>query len=295
MSSTAFAFRDPVMERRYQHFFLSSSIDRTRPFFCYLLIPIRLSLLAYAEVYAPKWDRSKLILMTIRLVIIVLSLLLMSNKWGKSTNYWRGLAVLWIIRFSSFLVALQQTAADFSGLQIMASLVSFVCVSGLSVPNFAEYFLFSVSLSFLGSLQHFLRSSSAESIFSMLYQHTLILVLGASITWTVHADHRRDWLRSRTAHAHAKGLSQSRRNMSRLVATSSVSEARTGGADGWDLDVFNAADSVEMRELARQVLCRMHTINLSRSMHFETRCSSSAASQRQCCSSSVISSEDQVC
>ena len=72
-------------------------------------------------------------------------------------------------------------------------------------PGFSKLcrvFFCSVFLTLLRPLYlsfNFSRSiSSTEAILSMLYQHTLILALGASIIWTVHADHRHDWLRSRS-------------------------------------------------------------------------------------------------
>ena len=265
-SRAAFAFGERVMERRYQHFYLSSSIDRIRPIICYIIF-IRFSFLLYAELHAPKWDRAKLMFMTIRIFFLISILAIVSAKCGRAFNYWRGLTLLWIARMCSVLVALEYTALDYGTLHNTSTLANFVCLSGLVFPRFTEYFLFSVSLSVLRPWYLFLRSSSPESIFDLLYQHALILALGASITWTVHADHRRDWLRSRTGPARASGSdgqrSAERRRLDSIDVdsadvASSTSEAATGMANGLNLDDSIAADSAEMRELAWQVLANSH-------------------------------------
>ena len=266
-----FSFGDREMERRYQRFYISSSIDRLRPFLCYLVIPSRLSLLVYEELHAPEWVRAKILFIIMRLCIFTTFLALLSKKWGKEMTYWRGLALLWTIRMSFFLIALEHSSTNYGGIQSMASPVMIICFSGLAVPSFIEYIFSILPISILGPLQLYLHSSSTETIFSVLYQHTLILALGASVTWTVHADHRRDWLRSRTARVRAQRSSGQLRgdtsgpesvDIDSTAATSSASKAATGGAD-WD--DFIAADSTEMRELARQVPCPMHSVSLSQS------------------------------
>ena len=228
-------------------------------------------MLAYENLNAPHWNRAKFIFLLLRISVTSVFLALLSKKCGKETNYWRGLALLWIIRICSFVSVLEHVSTDYGGLQSMASPVSFACLSGLAVPSFAEYWFSSVLVMLLGPLHLFLLSSSAESIFSLLYQHALILALGASVTWTVHADHRRDWLRSRTAPARAKGskgqrvwdrCGQGSVDVDSMAVTSSASEAATEGVDGLHLDGLIAADTAEMRELARQVLCPMHSIIL---------------------------------
>ena len=262
LSRGAFAFEVREMERRYQQFYLSSTVDRLRPFVYFLVVPIRLSLLAYENLNAQNWNRAKFIFLLIRIFVTSVFLALLSKKCGKENNYWRGLALLWIVRICSTLIILEHSSRDYGGLQSMASPVTFVCLSGLAVPSFAEYLFSSVPIMLLGPVQLFLLSSSVETIFSMLYQHALILALGASVTWTVHADHRRDWLRSRTAPARGIGSNGQRRgrvDVDSTVFTSSASEAATVGADGMDYDDFIATDSAEMRELARQVLCPMHS------------------------------------
>ena len=265
-------FGDREMERRYQHFYISSSIDRLRPFLSYLVIPSRLSLLMYEEMRAPEWDRDKVLFIIIRLFIFATLLALVSMKWGKEMTHWRGLALLWVTRMSCIFIALEQFSTNYGGVKSMASPVMIICFSGLAIPSFVEYLFSVVPISILGPLQLFLRSSSAETIFSVLYQHALILAVGASVTWTVHADHRRDWLRSRAARVRAqtgssgqlKGITSRPGGVDNdsTAAASSASEAATGGAD-WD--DFIAADSTEMRELARQVPCPMHGVSLLQS------------------------------
>ena len=204
MSASAFAFEDWVLERRYQEFYLSSCVDRIRPFIYFLYIPIvgtmRMSILVHSEFYGPRLGNAELILLVIRLSILVILLILLSKKWAKDSNYRRGVFVFWLKRATLILAAMQQMGQNSRDPQIMSILVCFIFIGGLISPSFAEYISYSLLLTILRPLYLTFGSSqsnSSEEILNTLYQHSLILALGASIIWTVHADHRRDWLRSR--------------------------------------------------------------------------------------------------
>ena len=100
----------------------------------------------------------------------------------------------------------------------------------------------------------------------MFYQHTLILALGASIIWTFHADHRRDWLRSRSlvtdepAAKRKNRSKQARQDGSDAKAKCAATSAESVGATGtdevpWDVvsdGCLQAADT-QMLAQARQV------------------------------------------
>ena len=212
---------------------------------------------------------AELMLELIRLSFLILLIILLSRKWGSASNYSRGIAILWITRIGSTMAFLQQIAGTKGGrdLQIFASLVSYVYTSGFVFYSFSEYILFVVPLAFLRPLYLSVIQKDRVSYFDVLYQHTLILALGVSITWTIHADYRRDWLRSRTAFApvdesgRPKGPKQARLDTkSNERAAPSAAENELEGASNllWNGLVdgqisAQRADSPEMLEQAFQV------------------------------------------
>ena len=249
--SSPFAFGNRVLERRFQDFLLYTCADRVYPIICFALFPvlfvIRLSSLAYSALYGT----GELIVTSIRLSILILVVVLISKNWSPASNYWRGLTLLWIIRLGVVLCLQQQLVDSPAELQSMATLVGFVCVGGWFFYNFTEYFLFALSLSFLRPLRLSLGSTTTESIFDVVYRHSLILALGVSIAWTVHADQRRDWLRSRThAHEvmHPRRSKASKRASADATPKLAASSAAETGADDLDLGLgggclLSAADA----------------------------------------------------
>ena len=200
MRSQTFKFGDSVLERRYQEFYLSTCIDRIRPLLYFLYAPIVGTIILSKFLYGPRLGKAELMLLGIRLSILVIVLVLLSEKWAMASKHRRGLFIFWLKRVSIILAAIQQMGESRDA-QIMSHLVGSVFIGGLISPSFAEYFSYALFLTLLRPLYlsfDFSRSTSTEAILSMLYQHTLILALGGSIIWTVHADHRRDWLRSRS-------------------------------------------------------------------------------------------------
>ena len=190
-----------MLERRYQEFYISTCINRVRPLAYFLYVPIVGAIILSKFLYGPRLGKAELMLLGIRISILVIGIVLLSKKWVMSSKYRRGLFALCLVRATVILAAIKQLGQSRDA-QIMSHLVGYVFIGGLASPSFAEYFFCSVFLTLLRPLYlsfNFSRStSSTEAILSILYQHTLILALGASIIWTVHADHRRDWLRSRS-------------------------------------------------------------------------------------------------
>ena len=232
-----------MLERRYQEFYISTCINRVRPLAYFLYVPIVGAIILSKFLYGPRLGKAELMLLGIRISILVIGIVLLSKKWVMSSKYRRGLFALCLVRATVILAAIQQLGQSRDA-QIMSHLVGYVFIGGLASPSFAEYFSYSVFLTILRPLIlsfnfFFYRgdsTSSTEAILSMLYQHTLILALGASIIWTVHADHRRDWLRSRsllTVEPAAK-----RKNRSKL--------ARQDGSDAKANCTATSAESVEV-------------------------------------------------
>ena len=239
-----------------------SCADRVYPITCYALFPIflviRLSSLAYSALYGT----GGLIVTAIRLFMLILMCVLISKKWSPASNYWRGLILLWITRIGVILCLQQQLADAPAELQSMATHVAVVCTGGWMFYSFIEYFLFALSLSIIRPLRLGFSPIPAESIYETLYRHVLILALGVSIAWTVHADQRRDWLRSRS---HADEVVHPRRSKTSKPArrdkktNSAASSAAEKGAEDLDLEglgeccFLSAFDIAEMREQALQV------------------------------------------
>ena len=273
MGTGAFAFGDRVLERRYQEFYLSTCVDRIRPFIYFLYVPIvgtiRMSMLVNSEFYGPRLGKAEVMLLQIRLSILVILLILLSKKWTIASNYRRGVFVFWLKRVTLILAAIQQMGRNSRDPQIMSTLVCFIFVGGLISPSFAEYISYSLVLTFLRPLYLSFSSSqstSADEILNILYQNTLILALGASIIWTVHADHRRDWLRSRITVTDE--LLAQKKKTSKLAkqgnakAKYAASTAESVGAVGtdeaqWDVVTDGCLEAADTQILAqaRQVHC----------------------------------------
>ena len=111
-----------------------------------------------------------------------------------------GIATLWIIRIFAMVVGLQQLGANHSDPQVMTALIGYLCVCGLGIPSFFEYLSIAFPLAFARpTLLCLFPGPDPELVQQSLFQHTLILALGGCITFTVHSDCRRDWLRSSSA------------------------------------------------------------------------------------------------
>ena len=158
-----------------------------------------------------------------RTVMLILMCVLISKKWSPASNYWRGLILLWITRIGVILCLQQQLADAPAELQSMATHVAVVCTGGWMFYSFIEYFLFALSLSIIRPLRLGFSPIPAESIYETLYRHVLILALGVSIAWTVHADQRRDWLRSRS---HADEVVHPRRSKTSKPARRDTQQRR---------------------------------------------------------------------
>ena len=256
---TPFAFRDRVLERRYQNFSVSSCADRVYPIMCYALCPILLVIRLSYLVYSAWYGTGDMITTAIRLSLVMMVVFLVSKNWSPASNYGRGLAILWITR-TAFIIAIQhQVAGAPAELQYMATHVVCICTGGWFFYSFSEYLLFALSMSFVRPLRLSLCSTAGESVLDVTYRHTLILALGVSIAWTIHADQRRDWLRSRT-HAdqvvHPRRPKTSGRDPTSKSAASSAAET---GADYLDSVGFgtgclvSATDAAEIHEQALQV------------------------------------------
>ena len=234
---------------------MSSCIDRIRPVICFLYVPvfgsIRLSSLAHSVFYGPMLGGAELYLAFIRLFSLIMLIILVSKNWGSTSNYTRGLALLWIGRIGSLLAFQQQMVDDNRELQIMSSLISYVCVSGLIFPSFSEYLLFALMLSSLRPLYLILVLNPAQSIFSVLYQRLLALTLGISITWTIHSQNRRNWLRSRKTQKDGRPGTHS--GASTALEAPSAAEPEKSGADGPGCAGSGLIPAAETRQRARQV------------------------------------------
>ena len=260
--SSPFAFRDRVLEHRFQDYLVSSCADRIKPMVCAffpVLFIIRLSSLAYSILYGS----GEIIVPAIRLSAIILLVVLISKNWNPASNYGRGLAILWTTRFITILGLQQLLVAKSAELQAMATHVGFVCAGGWMINSFSEFFLFALMHSFLRPLlQLGLGITKNESIFDVIYQNTMILALGVSIAWTVQANQRRDWLRSRTnvdEVMHPRRPKPSKLANSKAIAKMAASSTAERGVEDFELEdlseccLLSAVDVAEMREQALQV------------------------------------------
>ena len=261
MSVVPFGFKDRLMEERYQQHFIASVFDRISPVMrcCWLpvYIVLRCLWIIYWFLFPSEVTPIEIVVNIARFFVWVLGVVVVSKKWDASSQSKIGLYALWIARTSACLVALQQAAAKENDPQIMAALVSFICLSGMLIPSFTEYLCAALPLPYIQPIRLHLSGGKAEHIQEIVFQHSLILALGLSITWTIHADCRRNWLRfpsafkSATAPANDSRAvnSRERRKLNKEVLASAA-HASANSVRDWDQledGYFTDADRREMR------------------------------------------------
>ena len=134
-----------------------------------------------------------------RFSLLAFSSTIFFKKWSASTLFKIGHIFMWIGRFWMIIVALQQAFANHEDPQVMTALVAILCCCGVVIPSFTEYLCFVLTLPLIRPALIYLASPDGfhnDHFQQVLFQHALILMLALSVTWTVHADSRRNWLRS---------------------------------------------------------------------------------------------------
>jgi hypothetical protein len=248
-----FAFQDYSMECRFQRHFIDSIFDRTRRIMCVWLPFVgimRIVWLAYWIVFPFDISTVDLIIFAIRFLFLILGSTMFMRNWADANKRRIGLANLWIARTYLVVAALGESDVHKRDPQKLASLVAYLCICGLFIPSFAEYLVCAVPLSFTRPLIMSLVSGAGkDQAQEIIFQHGLILALGISITWTAHADCRRDWLRSAATTSKCLGL---RKAPPIMAGATSRGECRSG----WGLfgdDYFNSSDLEEIRAESTQV------------------------------------------
>jgi hypothetical protein len=252
----AFAFEDQSMEHRYQQYFVSSCIDRLGPIMRYVWFPIiailRLSWIAYWLMYPFQVSPLEWFIVTLLVAILIFGIFVVCNDWNEAIKAKFGVGLHWAARAVALLIGMRQTVARHEDPQSLAGIAAFVCFWGLVIPSFTEYLYTALPLPLIRPLVLHLAGHPADHIRQVFFQNALILALGISITWTMHADCRRDWLRLPAAGATARGRTQR------------GSEGKAGGsgseAADWDrLDgYFTDAERAESHEQALQARRRPH-------------------------------------
>ena len=194
-----FCFKNRLMEERYQHHFISSSVDRVGPIMLSFWLPALMIMRCFWSMYwlfnPFKIRHVEVVVGATRFFFKMVMFVVLSKKWDLSAKCKIGLLFLWMTRTVGILVAVQQAAAKANDPLTMSGLVGYVCLSGLMIPRFTEYLCTALPLPLIQPIRLYFSGNKAEHIHEILFQHTLILALGLSITWTIHADCRRDWLR----------------------------------------------------------------------------------------------------
>jgi hypothetical protein len=270
-----FGFKDALMEQRYRQHFIESCVDRSGPILRCFWVPViaalRLFWLVSWLLNPFKVTPVEVLIAVLRFSILVFVIFVIGKKWDDRTKGKFGLCLLWAARLVAILMALQQAVAKENDPQVMAGLVSFVCFCAMAIPSFIEYLCAALSLPFIQPIRLYLHGDMGEHVQQILFQHTLILALGLSISWTIHADTRRDWLRFPTAPAHkttaARSTSSPTRDACaralkkggshiRAAAATAAAAAAAQEISSWDLlddGYFTDADHAELRDDAVRV------------------------------------------
>ena len=192
-------FHDRLMEKRYQQHFIASSVDRFGPLMRWFAVPVycfvRLFWLVYWLIYPYKVTTVELVIGVQRVFIQIIAFVVVGKQWNVRIKKRLGIGLLWASRMVAVFEAVQQAVAKEEDPHAMAGLVSYVCFGYLFIPNFVEYFCTVLALPYIQPVCLHLAGVPAEHVHQILYQHTLILALGLSISWSVHTDCRSDWVR----------------------------------------------------------------------------------------------------
>ena len=251
-----FPFKDKRMEQRYQLNFHARCLDRTR-LVTFSIAPIigtmRCIWLVYWSYNFENLPRLEMFLGSVRVMEFFAIMTIYLNKWSGLSAVRLSIGMLWMFRTLAILVFVHQLLGNHSDPQLMSELVLVACVLGLYLPNFTEYVCYSLPMAYVRPFfGHMVVATGQghQDVYQIAFQHTLILALGFTITWTIHSDSRRDWLRSANA-----PMPESRSREKR--ARSERGEPHVGGcpADEWDtLDdgYFAPADRALLRAAAMQ-------------------------------------------
>jgi hypothetical protein len=193
-------FEDALMEHRFQKHFISTILPRSAPVMCYLWLPISGAMRLFWLIYALSIPNSisvmEHLLSVLHILMFAMAIILHQTRWSDHYQARAGLATSWIIRGSALVIGAQQIGANHCDPQVMGALVGFSCIGGLGIPSFFEHFITTFLLALARPLRlHFFPESDLDLAWQSLIQHTLIFMLGTSISATAHSDCRRDWLR----------------------------------------------------------------------------------------------------
>jgi hypothetical protein len=201
-----------------------------------------------------------------RIFIQIFAFVVVGKQWNARIKKRLGIGLLWASRMVAVFEAVQQAVAKEEDPHAMAGLVSYVCFGYLFIPNFVEYFCTLLVLPYIQPVCLYLVGEPAEHVQQILYQHTLILALGLSISWSVHTDCRSDWLRYPAPSKNTKHktttpsdqLSSSpvlarEDGSSRMRVSETSAAAENDDWDHFDDGYFTDADRAEMRADAIQV------------------------------------------
>jgi hypothetical protein len=240
--TSLFSFEDLVMEHRFRQYFRNTNLDRAKPviYYFWMVGVMRAMWLIYVLAFPNSVSEFDWGFAVLHGSIIIIAVLLVQTKWSDSSKVRAGIANLWIVRVSSVVVLTQQLGVNHGDPQVMVALIGYLCLGGLSIPSYAEYLLIVLPLAFARPLLLGLSlSSDPDLLHQSLFQHSLILALGASITATIHADCRRNWLRSASSSA---GFQQPARRNRGSAQPTDPSRADNEGSDERDAECFAGPD-----------------------------------------------------
>ena len=274
--SVNFGFSDRLMEERYRQNFVESCIDRGSPILRLFWLPTLAILRIFWLVY---WLLYPFVITPMEYSMVVLKLLMMlfvggviGNKWNSCTKGRLGIFLLWISRLLIVMNFIRHVnVAMKNDARAMVGLVNFTCFCGMAIPNFSEYLCAALVLTYTKPILLYFYGDDVNHVQQILFQYTLILGLGASITWTIHTDCRRKWLRNPAAtqaykSALASGPAHDARvppalRQSGLLASAAASTETDAVATDSSMDQlddhyftsFTDADSAEMLVEAKRV------------------------------------------
>jgi hypothetical protein len=225
------------MEQDYQRDLLSSTLDRLRPMW-FFVVPLcwlwKILLFLSHFIFNQPWPGFEFVISFVKVTLLFFFTGLCCVPWRKELQGRIGLILVWLNRVFVLILLLHEAIPQSaSETQIMFLLVLEMMLGAVITPTFCEYMLFSVTFALIkpvsthllgldsssiaissdhipdASLQppseEISRAGQQDPLPQALAQHAILLFISAGVNFRIHCDRRRIWLLSVNASRQQSG------------------------------------------------------------------------------------------
>jgi serine/threonine-protein kinase 24/25/MST4 len=207
----ACSFGDRRLEEEYQKSCAETVIDRFKPAAKFFMIPMHitttLALILFRLYFPYTWTFAEFLFSLCRIIAGSALSFIFLAEWNEMMKIKLSGLVIWVTRLSFFLIAIQEFGLKQHDSDFHFLLIWVQYFSGIVTSTFGEYCVAATILSYIKPARHYflgescrsnpLKDCSVYNSWHMLQQHSILLLMGLSITYLMHSDRRRLWLSSR--------------------------------------------------------------------------------------------------